>query len=108
MILSLIIGLLAGYPATVNRRWKMQSCRPRTSAIHPVLVFYPAAVFFFVGILGRTYTALGVELATIFLIITSALWNLIFAVYESVTTIPDDLILASQQFSLHGYISGRE
>jgi len=42
-------------------------------------------------------------MAAIFLIITSALWNLIFAVYESVTTIPDDLLLASQQFGLRGY-----
>jgi hypothetical protein len=37
--------------------------------------------------LRRTYPAIGVEMAAIFLIITSALWNLIFAVYESVTTI---------------------
>ena len=32
------------------------------------------------------------------------LWNLIFAVYESVTTIPEDLQLASRQFGLRGYI----
>ncbi len=105
MILSLIIGLLAGYLAAVNRRWNMLIL-PAADVLQsvPVLVFFPAAVFFFIGIFGRTYTALGVELAAIFLIITSALWNLIFAVYESITTIPDDLLLASQQFGLRGYI----
>jgi NitT/TauT family transport system permease protein len=105
MILSLIIALLAGYLAAVNRRWNMLII-PTADVLQsvPVLVFFPAAVFFFIGIFGRTYTAVGVELAAIFLIITSALWNLIFAVYESVTTIPDDLLLASQQFGLRGYI----
>jgi len=105
MILSLVIGLLAGYLAAVNRRWNMLIL-PAADVLQsvPVLVFFPAAVFFFIGIFGRTYTALGVEFAAIFLIITSALWNLIFAVYESVTTIPDDLLLASKQFGLRGYI----
>jgi NitT/TauT family transport system permease protein len=105
MILSLIIGLLAGYLAAVNRRWNMVIL-PTADILQsvPVLVFFPAAVFFFIGIFGRTYTAVGVEFAAIFLIITSALWNLVFAVYESVTTIPDDLLLASQQFGLRGYI----
>jgi NitT/TauT family transport system permease protein len=105
MILSLIIALFAGYLAAVNRRWNMLIL-PTADILQsvPVLVFFPAAVFFFIGIFGRTYTAVGVELAAIFLIITSALWNLIFAVYESITTIPDDLRLASQQFSLRGYI----
>ena len=68
----------------------------------PVLGFFPAAVFFFIRIFGNS--AIGVELAAIFLIITSVLWNLIFAVYESITTIPEDLQLASRQFGLHGYI----
>jgi NitT/TauT family transport system permease protein len=105
MILSLIIGLVTGYLAAVNRRWNMLIL-PIADVLQsvPVLVFFPAASFFFIGLFGRTYPAIGFEMAAIFLIITSALWNLIFAVYESVTTIPDDLLLASQQFGLRGYI----
>ena len=104
MILSLIIGLLAGYMAAVNRRWNMVIL-PAADILQsvPVLGFFPAAVFLFIRIFGTTYPAIGVEIAAIFLIITSALWNLIFAVYESVTTIPNDLMLASQQFGLRGY-----
>ena len=104
MILSLIIGLLAGYMAAVSRRWNMLIL-PAADILQsvPVLGFFPAAVFLFIRIFGGTYPAIGVEMAAIFLIITSALWNLIFAVYESVTTIPNDLILVSQQFGLRGY-----
>jgi NitT/TauT family transport system permease protein len=104
MILSLIISLLAGYMAAVNRRWNMVII-PAADILQsvPVLGFFPAAVFLFIRIFGSTYPAIGVELAAIFLIITSALWNLIFAVYESITTIPNDLTLAAQQFGLRGY-----
>src|SRR6266566_4911681 len=103
MILSLIIGLLAGYLAAVHKRWA-DLILPASDILQsvPVLGFFPAAVFFFIRIFGSG--AIGVELAAIFLIITSALWNLIFAVYESITTIPEDLQLASRQLGLRGYI----
>jgi len=103
MILSLIIALLAGYLAAVNRSWR-RVILPAADILQsvPVLGFFPAAVFLFIRILGSS--AAGVELAAIFLIITSALWNLIFAVYESVTTIPEDLQSAARQFGLKGYI----
>jgi NitT/TauT family transport system permease protein len=105
MVLSLVIGLLMGYMAAVNRRWRLLIL-PAADILQsvPVLGFFPAAVFLFIRIFGTTYPAIGVEMAAIFLIVTSALWNLIFAVYESVTTIPDDLILASEQFGVKGYI----
>src|SRR5678815_1381793 len=95
MILSLIIGLIAGYMAAVNRRWNMLIL-PTADILQsvPVLGFFPAAVFLFIRIFGSTYPAVGVEMASIFLIIPSALWNLVFAVYESVTTIPQDLMLS--------------
>ena len=103
MILSLIIGLLAGYLAAVHKRWA-DLILPASDILQsvPVLGFFPAAVFFFIRIFGSG--AIGVELAAVFLIITSALWNLIFAVYESITTIPEDLQLASRQLGLRGYI----
>src|SRR5262245_33144155 len=73
MILSLIIALLAGYLAAVNRRWS-QLIIPASDILQsiPVLGFFPAAVFFFIRLFGSG--AIGVETAAIFLIITSALW----------------------------------
>ncbi|PYS55293.1 MAG: ABC transporter permease, partial [Acidobacteria bacterium] len=102
MILSLIIGVLAGYLAAAHKRWA-GLILPASDILQsvPVLGFFPAAVFFFIRIFGSS--AIGVELAAIFLIITSALWNLIFAVYESITTIPEDLQLAGRQLGLQGY-----
>jgi NitT/TauT family transport system permease protein len=104
IILSVVIALLTGYLAAVNWHWR-KIVIPAADILQsvPVLGFFPAAVFLFIRLFGDTYPAVGVEMAAIFLIITSALWNLIYATYESVTTIPDDLRLASQQFGLRGY-----
>lgn len=102
LVISILIALLVGYLAAVNRRWG-QVILPAADILQsvPVLGFFPAAVFFFIQLFG--HSAIGVEIAAIFLIITSALWNMIFAVYESITTIPSDLRQASQQLGLQGY-----
>ncbi len=102
MVLSLLIALLLGYLAAVRRRWA-RIILPTADILQsiPVLGFFPAAVFLFIRLFDNS--VVGVEIAAIFLIITSALWNLIFAVYESITTIPDDLQLAGRQFGIRGY-----
>ena len=102
MVLSLLIALLLGYLAAVRRRWA-RIILPTADILQsiPVLGFFPAAVFLFIRLFGNS--VVGVEIAAIFLIITSALWNLVFAVYESITTIPEDLQLAGRQFGIRGY-----
>ncbi|MFZ3058657.1 MAG: ABC transporter permease subunit [Candidatus Methanoperedens sp.] len=66
----------------------------------PILGFFPAAVLFFIGLIpGRT----GVEFAAVFLIFTSMAWNMAFGVYESLTTIPKELIEAADSFGLRGW-----
>src|SRR3954468_626147 len=62
----------------------------------PILGFFPAAVAVFIGIFRGS--ALGVEAAAIFLIFTSMFWNLAFSVYETLITLPEELVLAGQQF----------
>ncbi|MGQ9639970.1 MAG: ABC transporter permease subunit [Candidatus Bathyarchaeia archaeon] len=66
----------------------------------PILGFFPAAVLFFISIFQESWV--GVELAAIFLIFTSQAWNLAFAVYESILTIPSDLDEASVTLHLRG------
>ena len=102
MVLSLLIALLLGYLAAVRQGWA-RIILPTADILQsiPVLGFFPAAVFLFIRLFDNS--VVGVEIAAIFLIITSALWNLIFAVYESITTIPEDLQLASRQFGIRGY-----
>ena len=53
----------------------------------PILAFFPFVIFFIVGFLPGI---IGINLAVIFLIITSMLWNIIFGVYESIKTLPNE------------------
>lgn len=54
----------------------------------PIVGFFPAAITFFIGVTHGH--RMGVELAAIFLIFTSQAWNLGFAVYESIRSIPPE------------------
>ncbi|EQD27479.1 binding-protein-dependent transport system inner membrane component, partial [mine drainage metagenome] len=54
----------------------------------PILGFFPVAILFFVGLTGP-HSFLGPNLASVFLIFTSMVWNMVFGVYESLKTIPD-------------------
>jgi NitT/TauT family transport system permease protein len=64
----------------------------------PILGFFPVAVGLFITVFGGT--ALGVEMAAVFLIFTSMFWNLAFGVYESLITVPEELNLAAEQLAL--------
>ncbi len=55
----------------------------------PILGFFPAAVTFFITVFNGS--PVGIELAAVFLIFTSMVWNMIFSVYESVLSIPSEL-----------------
>ncbi len=98
---SLCFALSYGYIAATNknaRRFMLPFLDILQSV--PILGFFPAAVLFFIGLLpGRP----GVEIAAVFLIFTSMAWNMAFGVYESLTTIPKELVEAADSFGLHGW-----
>jgi NitT/TauT family transport system permease protein len=71
----------------------------------PVLGFFPAAVFVFVGVLGGGRPAL--ELAAMFLIFTSMTWNIAFGIYEGLTTIPAETRAAVQSLGVRGVLLWR-
>ncbi|MEM3382647.1 MAG: ABC transporter permease subunit [Nitrososphaerales archaeon] len=71
----------------------------------PILGFFPAAVFFFIALFNGSW--LGVEFAAIFLIFTSMVWNLTFAVYEQVSSIPKDIEEALGSFRVRGWVKIR-
>jgi NitT/TauT family transport system permease protein len=62
----------------------------------PILGFFPVAIAFFIALFNGS--PVGVELAAIFLIFSSMVWNMIFSVYESVLLIPSDLQETSRAF----------
>jgi NitT/TauT family transport system permease protein len=62
----------------------------------PILGFFPVAIAFFITLFNGSLV--GVELAAIFLIFSSMVWNMIFSVYESVLSIPPELHETSRAF----------
>ncbi len=62
----------------------------------PILGFFPAAIIFFITLFNGS--PIGIEIAAIFLIFTSMVWNMIFAVYESVLSIPGELLETAQSY----------
>ncbi len=64
----------------------------------PILGFLTFTVVFFMGLFpGRV---MGLELAAIFAIFTSQAWNMAFSIYQSLKTVPADLVEASDSFHL--------
>lgn len=62
----------------------------------PILGFFPAAIAFFITLFNGS--PVGIEIAAIFLIFTSMVWNMIFAVYESVLSIPMELLETTRAY----------
>ena len=71
----------------------------------PVLGFFPAAIAVFVGLFGGGRFAF--ELAAIFLIFTCQAWNLAFAVYEGLGTIPAETRAAADSLGVRGVLRWR-
>jgi NitT/TauT family transport system permease protein len=64
----------------------------------PVLGFMTFTLTFFMGLFpGNEF---GEELASIFLVFTAQAWNMAFSFYQSLRTLPEDLIEVSRQFGL--------
>ena len=95
--LALAVGRLAAR-SPLARRFILPTLDVLQSV--PILGFFPAAVAVFIGIFRGS--ALGVEAAAVFLVFTSMFWNLAFSVYETLITLPEDLVLAAGQFGLRG------
>src|SRR6516164_8304757 len=69
----------------------------------PILGFVSVTVVFFMSLApGRV---LGAEFAAIFAIFTSQAWNMAFSFYQSLRTVPTELIEASRNFRLTPWMS---
>jgi NitT/TauT family transport system permease protein len=67
----------------------------------PILGFISVTVVFFMSLApGRV---LGAEFAAVFAIFTSQAWNMAFSFYQSLRTVPSELIEASRSFRLSGW-----
>jgi NitT/TauT family transport system permease protein len=67
----------------------------------PILGFLTFTVVFFMGLFPGQ--VLGLELAAIFAIFTSQAWNMAFSMYQSLKTVPADLLECAVSFHLTGW-----
>ena len=67
----------------------------------PILGFLTFTVVFFMNLFPGQ--VLGLELASIFAIFTSQAWNMAFSMYQSLRTVPTDLVEASISFHLSSW-----
>ncbi|MFI5003007.1 MAG: ABC transporter permease subunit, partial [Reyranellales bacterium] len=69
----------------------------------PILGFISVTVVFFMSLVpGRV---LGAEFAAVFAIFTSQAWNMAFSFYQSLRTVPTELVEASRNFRLSPWMS---
>jgi NitT/TauT family transport system permease protein len=67
----------------------------------PVLGFLTFTVTFFMGLFPNR--ELGLECASIFAIFTAQAWNMTFSMYQSMRTLPEDLVEATSMFGLSAW-----
>ncbi|MGI6295296.1 MAG: ABC transporter permease [Armatimonadota bacterium] len=100
-VLSLIFTLVYGYIAAKNRRAE-QVMMPVLDVLQsvPILSFLPVVLLGFSAILSENVAA---EVASVVLIFTSQVWNMTFAWYQSLTTMPKELQEASRVFRFNAW-----
>lgn len=98
-LLSMLFTLVYGRLAAYNRQAE-QVLMPLLDVLQsvPILSFLPVVLLGLSAVLPEQIAA---ELASIVLIFTSQVWNLTFAWYQSITTIPKELHEASTIFRLN-------
>jgi NitT/TauT family transport system permease protein len=101
-LLSVIFSLIYGTFAA-NHRGAEKILIPLLDALQtiPILSFLPVVLLSFIAIFPLR---LALELSSIFLIFTSQTWNLTFAWYQSLTTIPRNLMQASTMFHFNPWL----
>ncbi|MDK6029217.1 ABC transporter permease subunit [Ignisphaera sp. 4213-co] len=63
----------------------------------PILGFFPIAIVVFATVLPRS---IGLELAAVFLIVTSLLWNMIFGVYTAIKSLDPSLFTMASVYKM--------
>ncbi len=88
LAISVVVSLMVGiYTARSERAERVILPIVDIFQTLPILAFFPFVIFVIVGAFPGW---IGINAAVIFLIITSMIWNIIFAVYEAIKTLPSE------------------
>ncbi|MDE1823460.1 MAG: ABC transporter permease subunit, partial [Candidatus Micrarchaeota archaeon] len=99
LFLSMIISLLLGiYIATSKSGERIALPLVDILQTLPILTFFPFVVLV---VLRTIPNSLGLNVAVVVLIVTSMVWNMILSVYESVKTIPNEILEVGRLYKLH-------
>jgi NitT/TauT family transport system permease protein len=106
-VLALAFSLTVAY-AAVSSRWAERIILPLLDIFQsvPILGFFPAAVYLFISVAPGHRIA--IELASIFLIFTSQVWNIAFGIYEAWSTLPHETAEVVQAYRLRGWLAFRK
>src|SRR5581483_4709260 len=98
-IISLVFTIVYGYIMAHSRRGErfMLSLLDILQSV-PIVAFLPELVLVFVFLFP--HSNFGLEIASVVTIFTGQVWNMTFAFYHSIKSIPQDLRDASQSFHL--------
>ncbi len=101
--LSLVFALAYGYYAATHRTGERVMI-PVLDILQsvPILGFFPVAIIFFASLTPNSWP--GPNFASVFLIFTSMSWNMVFGVYESLKTLPEELKEAAATFRVRGWL----
>lgn len=101
-LFSLTFTIVYAYSAALNRRARIIML-PLLDILQsvPILSFLPVVLL---GMTALLPERIGVEVASIILILTSQVWNMTFSFYQSLTTIPEELREASSIFRLNPWL----
>lgn len=101
-LLSLGFSLVYAYLAAFNARWE-RILIPILDILQsiPVLSFLPVVLEAFIALVPGS--RLGVNLASILLIFTGQVWNMVFACYHSFITVPRDLEELARSLNLSAW-----
>ncbi|MBN1313081.1 MAG: ABC transporter permease subunit [Anaerolineae bacterium] len=100
--LSILFTLVYGYVAAYNHKAE-RVLMPLLDVLQsvPILSFLPVVVLSLTAILPE---GIAIELGSIVLIFTSQVWNMTFAWYQSLITIPKELREASDIYQFNGWM----
>lgn len=94
IVLSIFIGILAARSKTAGR-----VIIPILDVLQtlPILAFFPFVIYIIVATLPNY---IGINASVVLLITTSMIWNIAFAVYESISTLPANTIEVSEVYKM--------
>ncbi len=101
-LLSLLFTLIYGYLAARKRTARLFML-PLLDVLQsvPILSFLPVVLLSFTAVLPQRFAT---ELASIVLIVTSQAWNMTYSFYQSMTTIPTELLEAGSIFRFNPWL----